>query len=156
MDSAKRNWEILLLCVLVKLNKNNYSSFTEDIFVIKKRNGYIKTSQKTVLQKFQLKSNFSATLKLAFFFLRRILCWNKHTGKYKPDAYLENHFSHARSAWLTNVNVVFGSWYHNEKYDTVIYNIKIMYSSFNLTNIRLHNEITNKIYLSNYGYYCKN
>lgn len=68
MDSAKRNWEILLLCVLVKLNKNNYSSFTEDIFVIKKRNGYIKTSQKTVLQKFQLKSNFSATLKLAFFY----------------------------------------------------------------------------------------
>lgn len=55
---------------LVKLNKNNYSTFTEDIFVIKKRNGYIKTSQKIVLQKFQLKSNFS-TLKLAFFFYER-------------------------------------------------------------------------------------
>lgn len=54
---------------LVKLNKNNYSTFTEDIFVIKKRNGYIKTSQKIVLQKFQLKSNFS-TLKLAFFFTK--------------------------------------------------------------------------------------
>lgn len=98
---------------LVKLNKNNYSTFTEDIFVIKKRNGYIKTSQKIVLQKFQLKKVTSPRLS-SLFFLRRILCWNKHTGKYKPDAYLENHFSHARSAQLTNVNVVFGSCYYNE------------------------------------------